>query len=344
MGADETRPGDLIVDVQRPQEIIRTLSTAVVPCRCLCVVAELGVADEIDDPAVSVDELASRCGANADALNRVLRLLASYGIFRQVGRAYAHTPASRLLRSDEPMSMRAFARMWGAPMFSTVFSNLEHSVRTGAPAVEVVEPSGTWDYYFHDHPGEAQIFAQGMSARASVDIAAVLDAFDFSRYRTIADIGGGRGLLLSAILEVTPGSKGVLFDLPTVIDALDLQHERLTTQAGDFFVDSLPVANAYVLMDVLHDWDDTHCVAILTAIRRVAAPGATVLVIENVLGEQEGEQAKRRHTVDVVMLAATGGRERTAIELSGLFNRAGFSNGAVTDTSGPVRIVEAAAI
>jgi C-methyltransferase len=344
MGADETRPGDLIVDVQRPPEIIRTLSTAVVPCRCLCVVAELGVADEIDDAVVSVDELASRCGANADALNRVLRLLASYGIFRRVGRAYAHTPASRLLRSDEPMSMRAFARMWGAPMFSTVFSNLEHSVRTGAPAVEVVEPSGTWDYYFHDHPGEAQIFAQGMSARASVDIAAVLDAFDFSRYRTIADIGGGRGLLLSAILEVTPDSKGVLFDLPTVIDALDLQHERLTTQAGDFFVDSLPVAGAYLLMDVLHDWDDTHCVAILTAIRRVAAPGATLLVIENVLGEQEEEQAKRRHTVDVVMLAATGGRERTAIELSGLFNRAGFSNGAVTDTSGPVRIVEAAAI
>jgi len=341
MGADETRTGDLIVGVQRPPEIIRTLSTAVVPCRCLCVVAELGVADEIEDEPMTVDELASRCDADADALNRVLRLLASYGIFRRVGRAYEHTPTSRSLRSDDPMSMRAFARMWGTPMFSTVFSNLEHSVRTGAPALEA---NGPWDYYFQDHPDEAQIFAQGMSARASVDIAAVLDAFDFSRYGTIADIGGGRGLLLRAVLEVTPGSKGVLFDLPTAIDALDLQDERLTTQAGDFFVDSLPVADAYLLMDVLHDWDDAHCAAILSAIRRAAAPGATVLVIENVLGEQEEEQAKRRNTVDVVMLAATGGRERTANELSSLFNRAGFSNGAVTDTSGPVRIVEARAI
>ena len=343
MGADWTRTGDLIVGVQRPPEIIRTLSTAVVPCRCLCVVAELGVADEIEDEPVSVDELASRCGADADALNRVLALLASYGIFRRVGRVYAHTPASRLLRSDDPMSMRAFARLWGAPLLSTVFANLEHSVRTGAAAVEVVEPGGTWAY-FRDHPGEAQVFAQGMSARASVDIAAVLDVFDFSRFGTIADVGGGRGLLLSAVVEVTPGSKGVLFDLPAVIDALDIQHERLTSQAGDFFVDPLPAADAYLLMDVLHDWDDAHCVDILSAIRRAAAPGATVLVIENVLGELEEEQAKRRHTADVVMLAATGGRERTAIELSSLFNRAGFSSGAVTDTSGPVRIVEARAI
>jgi O-methyltransferase domain len=343
MGAGETRTGDLILGMQRPPEIIRTLSTAVVPYRCLCLVAELAVADQIEDELVSVDELASQCRADADALNRVLRLLASYGIFRRVGRAYAHTPTSRLLRSDHSMSMRAFARWWGMPLQSAVFSNLEHSVLTGAPAVEAVEPNGAWAYFQH-HPDEAQIFAQAMSARASVDIPAVLDAFDFSRFGTIADIGGGRGFLLQAVLDATPGAKGVLFDLPTVIDTFDIQHERLNTHAGDFFVDPLPAADAYLLMDVLHDWDDGRCVAILSAIHRAASPGATVLVIENVLGEEDEEEATRRYNKDVVMLAATGGRERTAIELGSLFNRAGFSNGRVTDTSGPVRIVEARAI
>lgn len=134
--------GKSVLARQHPHEIIRTLSTALVPYRCLCLVAELAIADQISDEPVSVDELAFRAGADAEALNRVLRLLASYEIFRRDGRAYAHTPASRLLRSDHPRSMRAYARMWGMPVMSTAYLNLEHSVRTGAPAVEVVEPDG----------------------------------------------------------------------------------------------------------------------------------------------------------------------------------------------------------
>lgn len=144
------------------------------------------------------------------------------------------------------------------------------------------------------------------------------------------------------MLEATPGAQGLLFDLPAVIATLDIQHERLTSLAGDFFVDPLPAADAYVLMDVLHDWDDGQCVTILSAMRRAAAPGATVLVIENVLADEE--DGARGHTVDVVMLTMTGGRERTGIELSKLFNRAGFSNGTITNTAGPVRIVEATAV
>lgn len=323
-----------------PHEIIRMLSTALVPSRCLCLVAELGVADEIAEGSVSVDELASRCGADPDALNRVLRLLTCYGIFRRADRAYAHTAASRLLRSDHPRSMRAYSRMWGMPMFSSAFLHLEHSVRTGAPAVEVFEPAGMWAY-LEDHREEAAVFGQAMSAKAAADIAAVMRGYDFARFATIADIGGGRGHLLRAILEAAPRARGVLFDLPAVVAADEVEDERLTSCAGDFFVDPLPVAEAYVLMDVLHDWDDPHCVLILEAIRRAAAPGAVVVVIENVRDDERDDTLA--DTLDVAMLTVAGGRERTASELRSLFNRTGFSDGTIMETTGP-RIVEATAL
>jgi hypothetical protein len=315
------------------------LITAVVPSRCLSVVAELGVADQIAEAAVSVDELATHFGLDADALDRVLRLLSCYEIFRPVGRAYAHTPASRLLCSDHPMSMRSYARMWGMPLFSGAFLNLEHSVRTGAPAVEVLEPGGMWAY-LAEHAEEAAVFGQAMSGKAAGDIAAVLGAYDFGRFGTITDIGGGRGHLLRAVLEATPCLQGVLFDLPDVIGRREVEHDRLTRRAGDFFVDPLPAADAYVLMDVLHDWDDGDCLTILGAIHRAAPPRATILVIENVRGDEE--RSALAETLDVIMLAVPGGRERTASELNSLFNRAGFSDGTIIDTSGP-RIVQATA-
>ena len=326
---------------QQPHEIVWTLTNAVVASRCLHVVAELGVADDVGDGAVSAAELASGCGADADALERVLSLLAGHGVFERECGGFRHSPASELLRSDHPLSMRAFPRMMGQPAISTTFANLEHSIRTGSPALETIEPKGFWAYY-QDHPDEALIFDQAMTAKAAADIAAILAAYDFSRFATIADIGGGRGHLLRAVLNAVPNAHGVLFDLPAVIGALDSEHERLRPQAGDFFVDRLPVADAYVLMEVIHDWADAECAAILSAIRRSAVQGATLLVIENVLPDAEAET--RGHTLDMIMLAVTGGRERTAGQLNELFNRAGFRDGTVIETAGPLRIVEATTV
>lgn len=324
-----------------PHEIVWALTNAVVPSMCLHLVAELGVADRLGDDPASPVELASRCGVEPDPLERMLALLACHGIFRREGERYAHTPASRLLRSDEPMSMRAFPRMMGLPLIAATFANLEHSVRTGRPAVETVEPNGFWTY-LQDHPDEGQIFAQAMTAKASADIAAILGAYDFGACDTIVDVGGGRGHLLAAVLEAVPRAQGILFELPEVVEKLEVRHDRLTTLAGDFFADPLPAADAYVLMEVLHDWGDAECAAILSAIRRAASPGAKVLVIENVLVDRGADP--RGHTLDVIMLAVTGGRERTVSELDSLFRRAGFSEGAVTDTAGPLRIVEATAV
>jgi C-methyltransferase len=322
---------------RQPHEIVWTLTSAVVPSKCLHLVAELGVADEIGDEPVSVADLAARCGADPDALDRILRLVTAHGIFEHRPDGYTHTEASRLLRSDHPMSMRAFSRMMGLPVFAATFNALEHSVRTGSPAAELVDSKGVWSY-LQDHPGEAEIFGQAMAAKAGADIAAILAAYDLSRFGTIADIGGGRGHLLRAVLDAVPNVQGILFDLPEVIGSLDIDDERLTRQAGDFFVDALPAADAYVLMEVIHDWADAECVAILSAIRRAASPGATVLVIEDALPADRVDP--RSQTLDVIMLSVTGGRERTVSQLGELFERAGFRLAGVTETAGAMRIVE----
>jgi hypothetical protein len=325
----------------QPDEIIWTLTCAVVSSRCLHVIAALGVADQIGDYAVSTPELASRCGADADALGRMLRLMAAHGIFERDGAGFRHTPASRLLRSDHPMSMRALAAMMGLPVFATAFDRLEHSARTGSPAIETFEPRGLWAY-LQDHPDEARTFDRAMTAKASVEIPAVLGAYDFSRFTTIADIGAGRGHLLRAILEAVPHARGVLFDRPQVIEALDFSDDRLTPQAGDFRVDPLPAADAYVLMDVIHDWPDEECVAILRAIRAAARPGAKVLIIESVLPDNGHDPEPL--ALDIIMLALTGGRERTARHLSDLLTSCGFGEPTVIPTEVRLRMVEAPAV
>lgn len=326
---------------RQPHETIWSLTNAGVASRSLHVVAELGVADHIGDEPVSVKELASACGTDVDALDRVLRLLAAHGIFEATGEGYGHTDPSRLLRTDHLMSMRAFSRMMGLPVFLTSFGELEHSVRTGAPSIELAAPEGLWPY-LQEHPTEREVFGQAMTAKAAADIQAVISAYDFSSLNEIADVGGGRGHLLCAVLDKVGGAEGILFDLPEVIDTLDLEHERMSTHAGDFFVDPLPGADAYILMDIMHDWPDAEAAAILTAIRRAAEPGAKVLVIETII--PEGDLDPSVQTLDVIMLCVTGGRERTAKQLGELFDSAGFRLSNVLETRGPLRIVEAIAV
>ena len=234
--------------------------------------------------------------------------------------------------------MRAFARMMGLPLIWGSLTELERSVRTGRPGLEVLEPKGIWAY-LQDRPAEAEVFGRAMTAKAGADVDAVLGSYDFTRFETIADIGGGRGHLLRAVLDAVPGAVGILFELPEVIDTLDVRHPRMTTTAGDFFVDALPAADAYVLMEVLHDWPDDECVAVLTAIRRAASTGATLLVVEGVIADERAD--RRGGTLDVVMLAVTGGRERTPAQLGELFARSGFALRRIVETAGPMRIIEA---
>jgi hypothetical protein len=331
-----------VVSEPQPHETVWALSTAGFAARCLHVVSDLGVADRIGDEPVPVGELARSCRVDPSALDRVLRLLSTHGVFDRRDDGYGHTPVSRLLREDHPQSMRAFARMMGLDGIWGSLHQLRYAVETGRPGMEKLEPAGAWAY-MQARPEEAEIFARAMTAKAGADIAAVLTTYDFTPFHRIADIAGGRGHLLRAVLEAAPKAEGVLFDLPVVIDGLAVDDEpRLTAQAGDFFVDALPAADAYLLMDVLHDWPDEQCAAILAAIRRAAPAGAVLLVIEDVIPEERVDV--RPSTLDIIMLTVAGGRERTAGELGGLLARAGFRLDTVLDTPGPRRIVQAACV
>ena len=339
-GIPASRPPVAMAQPQ-PHEAIWGLATAGFAARCLHVVADLGVADHIDDHAVPVGDLAARCGVAVDPLDRVLHLLATHGVFDRQGDAYAHTSSSRLLRDDHAMTMRPFAQMMGLPFAWGALTALGHSVRTGRPSVETLEPRGLWAY-LGEHPDEAEVFGRAMTAKAASEVAAVLDAYDFGRFATIADIGGGRGHLLSAVLDAAPAAEGTLFDLPEVASTLELRHPRMTVQGGDFFAERLPSADAYLLMEILHDWADEECVEILRAVRRAAHDGSTLLVIEGVLAEHDSDPRPR--TLDLVMLTITGGRERTAGELRALFERSGFRLDRVVDTASPMRVVEASPV
>jgi hypothetical protein len=323
-----------------PHEQLLTLINLGVASRVVQVVADLGIADHVGDYPVTAEALANVCGVNPGALDRVLRLLTDCGVFAYEGNGYRHNEASRLLRSDHPQSLRAFAQMQGLPVFYNTYGHLSHSIRTGAPAFQLVDARGMFPY-LTEHPDEARVFDQAMTAKANGDTAAILATCDFQSAETIADIGGGRGHLLRAVLDAAPRAHGILFDLPDVVAALPPAGPRFSSQAGDFFVDPLPAADTYLLMEIIHDWADAEATAILRAVRRAAKPGARVLIIETI---PDGDRPDPRgRTLDVIMLAVTGGRERTGSELGVLLRNAGFSEARIIDTGGPLRIAEATA-
>jgi C-methyltransferase len=321
-------------------ETVWSLTNAVVPACCLQLIAEIGVADRLQEPT-TVAELAERCSVHPVALDRVLRLLVSHGIFERDGAVYRHNDESALLRSDNPRSMRAFARMMGLPVFGKTWGVLDHSLISGSPAIEQVAVGGLWPY-LQSHPDEAKIFNSAMESKAQADVDAVVSAYDFRPFSAIADVAGGLGHLLRAVLDMAPSAQGILFELPDVIGSLPEPGPRETYCAGDFFTDPLPRADCYLLMEIIHDWSDAEAVRILRALRRASSPGATVLILESIRYEEVDDT--RAATLDVIMLAVTGGRERTADELGHLLRDAGFRPTALLETAGAMRVLEAIAV
>jgi hypothetical protein len=307
--------------------------------RCLHVVANLGVADALNETPRTAADLAASVGAHPDALGRVLRLLAAHGVFECQGDTFRHSLASRLLRTDQPQSLHAIARMFGLPINWDICRALEHTVRTGLPAADKVFPGGFWAY-FAEHPEENGIFNAAMAAKAHGQIAGIVAAYDFSGFRMIGDIGGGRGHLLHAVLDSAPDANGVLFDLPHVVaEAASLASGRLKLQPGDFFKDALPSCDAYLLMEVIHDWGDEQASAILKAIRRSAPPDSKLLLIEQIIPADPGPDWTK--TLDIHMLALLGGRQRTRQEYEELLAGAGFSFRGEIDTRAGISILEA---
>lgn len=328
--------------MENPTAALMELASNFVVPKCLHVVAELGVADALGDEPRDAAQLASAVGANPEALNRALRLLCAYGIFQAHSGGYAHTEASRLLRSDHPHSMRSYVRWIGSEFDWKTIGLLEHSIRTGKPSVNLVAPEGAWKY-LANNPQLSRVFDDAMTGRAFGVIAGIVANYDFSSFRTIGDIGGGKGHLLKAVLETVPGAKGILFDQPHVVEPVtNRMNGRLEVQGGDFFKSALPICDAYLIMQVIHDWNDKESIAILSAIRRAAPPHAKLLMVEGLLPEHSGPSWMKM--LDIFMLALLDGKERTRRDFEALLTASGFRLERAIDIGMEVAILEASVI
>lgn len=325
---------------RNPAEAILGLSTAYWASRCLHVAAELGVADALGDEPQTAEALAASLGVKADPLGRVLRCLINHGVFEMTGGKFAHNPASRLLRSDGRPSLRALPRMMGLKMHWDAYGQLEHAVRTGEACVERATGEALFDY-FERNPEEGRIFDDAMTSKSFAQIGPALAAYDFSGFGTIGDVGGGAGHLLAAVLDQVPSAKGVLFDLPAVIErAAERPHPRIRYVGGDFFKGPIPACDAYMLMTVLHDWSDAEAAAILAQVKRAAPAGAKLLLLECVVGLTEGFDFGK--DLDIEMLVMTTGRERTAEEWNAVLTAGGWRQTRVVPTAtGISAVIEA---
>ena len=209
---------------------------------------------------------------------------------------------------------------------------------------EKVVQGGFWKY-LSEHPQEARLFDEAMTGKATGQIAGVLASYDFSAFETIADVGGGRGHLLAAVLQATPRAHGVLFDLPHVTaaaQAAGVGSERLQVQPGDFFSDTLPSADCYLIMQVIHDWDDSKAARILAGIRKAAATGTKLLLIECIVPEDSKPSWTKM--LDLQMLTLLSGKERTQHEYAELLRAAGFRLDRAIDVGLSTSILESVAV
>ena len=295
--------------------------------QALYVAAKLGIADRLEGGPRDADSLAREVGAHPDRLFRVLRALASFGVLTlDAERRFGLAPMGEYLRSDLTGSLAAFATFQGEEPYRA-FGELLHTVRTGETAFDHLYGMGHFDY-LAQHPEESETFHRAMAA-ALGDLGDPFEGFDLHGRHVVVDIGGGRGALLAAVLRRYPALRGILFDLPNAVtDAPAFLEssgvrDRCEIRTGSAF-DSVPVGgDVYVMSRILHDWPDEKALELLRTCREAVPDEGTLLLREGVLSE--GPPSPARAQLDLMMMAVTGGRERTEAEWRELLHRAGFA-------------------
>ena len=311
----------------------------------LYVAAKLDIATQLKNRPLTADQLSERLNVDADNISRILRALSSQGIFKQTtdGRFALNGMAKALL--DEPGSLRSMFLHHLGPVNWNLMSNLEYAVRTGKDAFS--DKYGKEIYQFlNDHPEEHAIFDQSMSNLSDLGLAPILNAYDFSKFSLIADIGGGEGFLLANILQNNPRSKGILFDTPDAVKkapemvALHQVEQRTSIVSGSFF-DVVPGGcDLYILKNIIHNWNDEQSAALLSNIRQAMPPNGRLLIIEMVI--PDGNEPSLAKLLDIQMMATMqGGKERTAMEYKMLLEKSGFRMIRIIPTIAPICLIEA---
>lgn len=321
-----------------PQEQIVGIWLGLLQSRCLLAVVELEIADVLAKGPLHVEDIARRTSTDAESLFRLLRALETIGLFAQVSpRVFANSPASEYLRKDVPGSQwaacRFFAPGWG---HYESWVNLTLALRTGKTAFDQIYGFDTWEYY-RRNPEQWEVFNEGMrSWTEGMGITpAITAAYDWGRHPLIVDIGGGVGSQLLDVLESFPTCRGVLFDQPDVVAAAPA-HPRMELVGGNFFK-SVPSGDCYILRMIVHDWGDKESIEILKRIREAINPAGRVMLLENVIPETP--EFSLGKWLDLHMMVAINGKERTATEFSDLLDRANFELAEIVRTASPFSII-----
>ena len=348
-------PGD--DDAGAATQHVLSLSAAFMVSAALHAAASLEVASHLQSGPRSADELATACGADADALHRVLTLLAAHGVFRRAAqpRSFELNAAARALLPGVTGSAHAAVRWLADEFHFNVFGQgFLHSMRTGQPAVAPVCGAPIFEH-LAANAALSRTFHAAMDEFSGAVAHGVLAAYDFTGIDVIADVGGGHGAVLAAVLRAHPAMRGVLFDLPQVASGARAVLERAavadrtTVVSGDFFAPGqVPAgADAYILKHIIHDWDDDRAAAILRAVRgAMQRPTNRVLLLERVApaddaAAPESEAQRFCHIMDMEMLVVAGGRERSAAQFEALLRAAGLRLCRIVPTHTQLSVIEA---
>ena len=327
-----------------PPMAVLQMATAKLITKPLYVAAELKVADQLTEGPKTVEQIAEAVGAHGESLYRILRALASVGVFTETApRTFGLTPMAECL-VDREGSVRDMVRWFSQPVHDAAWGEILHTVRTGTPAFDKAHGTTTFQW-LGEHPNIAQIFHGAMTTNTVTFHAAIVDAFEREGTTTIYDIGGSNGHLVGQLLQKYPELTGGVFDRPDVTpgaEAYIREHgldERCRIDAGDLFEAIPEGADTHILSFILHDWNDEECVRILQTCHKALPPGGRLLICENVV--PPGNEPSFGKLIDIEMLVMLTGRERTEAEFQDLFTRAGFSHRRTVPTASPMSIIEA---
>lgn len=339
------RPSSEAPESAPPEVALTQIMFGALAAQALYVPAKLGIADLLADGPKSVEELATATDTHAPSLYRILRAVSSMGVFtEQEDRQFALNATAEPLLSNRPNSLRDLTIFMGEEWHWQTWGKTLFSVRTGKAAWAEMHGDDVFDY-FARNPEAARIFDRAMHSLSALSIKPITEGYDFSGINTLVDIAGGHGRLLTAVLEANPSMRGVLFDLPHVIEgargnvATTGASDRVEFATGDFFVSVPAGGDAYILKHIIHDWNDERALTILRNIKQAMNPGGRVLLVESVISE--GNTHDFGKLMDIEMLVSPGGKERTAKEYEELFARAGLRLTRILPTKSHHSIIEA---
>ena len=326
-----------------PQQQIQQYITGCWLSQAVYAAANLRLADVIADQPKTAEEIAKEIDVHAPSLHRLLRALASIGIFvEDEQHRFASTPLSDTLRKDVPGSQWAMAMMMGSEQYQA-WGGLTESIRDGQPSFDRMLGEPIFDY-LSTRPEQAAIFDQAMVSIHGRETQDMLDAYDFGDIKVLADVGGGNGSVLIGTLQKYPEMKGILFDLPNVVERAESNlkeagvRDRCEPIAGSFFETAPEGADAYLMRHIIHDWDDEKSLTILKHVRSVIPEHGKLLVIETVI--PPGNDPCPAKLLDLTMLLIPGGKERTEEEYRELYEQAGFRLTRIVPTAGEVSVIE----